>query len=436
MTISKRAVLQLAALLSVLMLVAAACGNGGDDDNATDSDNGTTEPRGGDGTLKIGALLPETGDLAILGEPMFKAVELAVSQINEAGGVLDGDVELITADDGGRANDDLAVTNAERLVTTENVDAIVGAAGSSTTQAVLETITGAGVVECSPSNTGSDLSLEDSDDNGGYYFRTAPPDELQAPALADVITGDGHESVSIIALNDTYGQGFTRDLKAALDDIGAEVRAEVAYDPQGQTYDADVDQLVEAGADAVVLIAFPDTGGRVLTTMIEKGVGPTDVAIYVTDGLQTNSLYEQVDADDPSVTEGIRGTAPAAAPASGAPHFADDFAEFAPGVDTIFSAHSYDCVMVIALAALVAGSDDPADIRDEMVGVTKDGTKCTTFAECKALVDAGDEDIDYDGASGPLEFVDIGQPAAGTYDVYTFGADGTYATEEDQVTIG
>ncbi len=419
------------------MLVAAACGNGDDDDDAapTDTGTGTAEPRGGDGTLQLGALLPETGDLAALGEPMFKAVELAVTQINEAGGVLGNDVELFPADDGGRANDDLAIQNAQELVTNDGVDAIVGAAGSSTSQAVLDTVTGAGVVQCSPSNTGTDLSLEDSEDNGGFYFRTAPPDKLQAPALADVITGDAHESVGIIALNDTYGQGFTRDLEAALEDAGATVAVKVAYDPQGQSYDADVSQLVDADPDAIALVAFPDTGGRVLTTMIEQGVGPADKPIYVTDGLQTNTLYENIDADDPSVTEGIKGTAPAAAPAGGAAHFPTDFEEFAPGVDTIFSAHSYDCAIVIALAALVADSDDPADIQAEMVGVTKDGEKCTTFADCKALVDDG-EDIDYDGASGPLEFIDIGEPDAGTYDVYEFQADGTYATEETQVNIG
>jgi branched-chain amino acid transport system substrate-binding protein len=431
----KRTLVQLAALLSILMLVAAACGNGDDDDGATGTGNGTGTGGGGDGTLTLGYLLPQTGDLAILGEPMISGVELAVDQINAAGGVLDGDVELVGKDDGGRSNDDLAVQNAQELVTQESVDGIVGAAGSSTSQAVLETITGAGIPMCSPSNTGSDLSLEDSEDNGGFYFRTAPPDSLQAPALADVITGDAHDNVAIIALNDTYGQGFTRDLSTALEDAGATVAVQVAYDPQGQSYDADVQQIVDADPDAVAVIAFPDTGGRVLQAMIEQGVGPDDVQIYVTDGLQTNSLYEQVDPADPSVTEGIRGTAPAAAPEGGAEHFPADFEAFAPGVDTIFSAHTYDCTIVFALAALVAGSDDPADIQAEMIGVTKDGTKCTTFAECSQLVEDGD-DIDYDGASGPLEFIDIGEPAAGTYDVYTFGADGTYATEETQITIG
>ena len=76
-------------------------------------------------------------------------------------------------------------------------------------------------------------------------------------------------------------------------------------------------------------------------------------------------------------------------------------------------------MIITALAAEQAGSDDPAAIAGEINGITKDGTKCTTFAQCKELIGAG-EDIDYDGVGGPYEFIDAGEPAAGSYRIATY----------------
>jgi branched-chain amino acid transport system substrate-binding protein len=82
---------------------------------------------------------------------------------------------------------------------------------------------------------------------------------------------------------------------------------------------------------------------------------------------------------------------------------------------------------VIALAAEQAGSTDPTAIRDAMIDVTGGGTKCTTFEECKGLLEGGD-DIDYDGVSGPLDFVDAGEPSVGSYDVFGWDAEGVLST--------
>lgn len=433
--------LRLLALLTTLVIVAAACGD--DDEEAEDEEAPTEETEGPeaapadrgnvDGVLKIGSLLPETGDLSALGPPMIKAVEMAIRDINAAGGVVAstgggeaGDVVHVQEDDGTDA--DVAAEAVDKLLTAEKVDVIVGAAASSVTTAVVDKISGAQVPECSPSNTGAALTAESSTDvEKDYYFRTPPPDNLQGPALADVIAGDGHETVAIVNLNDEYGKGFAKFLKPALEEAGVEIAAEVAYDPKGTNYDADAKKVADASPDAVALIAFPDTGSKFLTAMIEAGVGPKDVQIYVTDGLQSTDLAGKVDPDDEAVIEGVKGTAPSAAPKEGAAFFADAFAEFAPDVDTIFSAHAYDCTVLFALAAHAAGSDAGPDIQKQMVGLTKDGETCSTFADCKELLDAG-EDIDYDGAAGKLDFSDAGEPSAGEYDVYVFGADGTFKT--------
>ncbi len=76
----------------------------------------------------------------------------------------------------------------------------------------------------------------------------------------------------------------------------------------------------------------------------------------------------------------------------------------------------------MALAAAIAGTDDPADIAAQINGVTRDGEECTTFADCKALIDAG-TDIDYDGPSGPQKFGPEGEPTEASFAILTYDAD-------------
>jgi ABC-type branched-subunit amino acid transport system substrate-binding protein len=430
--------LRRSAAVLAISLFAAACGGGSEpaDTETTPSDTETTatetEPDDEettaaagasiDGTLKIGTILPQTGDLAVLGPAMTEAVQLAVEQINEAGGVLGGDVQLAIGDSG--TNEDVANDTADRMIQSERVDAIIGAASSRISLSIIDKITGAGVVQCSPSNTGSSLTTYE-DDVPGFYFRTAPPDNLQGPALADVIVGDGNGTVAVIALNDEYGQGFADFLKQGLEEAGAEVVADVAYDPAGQDFSADVQEVIDSGAEAVAVISFPDTGVKILTGLLEGGYDPSQ--LYTADGMQGDAVITDVDPQDNTVLNGMKGTAPSS---QGSEAFTAAFDEFkSPDTPQIFSAHAYDCVIVIALAAAIAGTDDPAAIAAEMVGVTRDGEKCSDFASCIELVNAG-TDIDYDGASGPGEWAPEGEPAAGTYEVWEFrdGAVNTLST--------
>jgi branched-chain amino acid transport system substrate-binding protein len=428
-----------------LVLFLGACGSDSDDSSGTDDATTTTAApasgengglKEGDGELVIGAILPQSGNLAQLGPPMIEGARMAIEDINAAGGINGKDVKFIVKDDGGGADDDLALTSVNELINNEGVDAIVGAAASGTTKSVIDRITSAGIVECSPSNTGSDLTTWD---DAGLYFRTPPPDNLQAQALAKAISDDGKQNVAIVAQNTDYGTGFVEFLDPALTDSGAEIVANITYDEAGTAFDADVEEVLAAEPDAVALIGYPEDGGKVLAEMIKQGVDFAETTVYVTDGMQSNELYKAVDESDPAVTEGIRGTAASAAPENGAAWFPEAFAAFAPDVESpIYSAQSYDCVMAIALAAQKTESDAPFDIANEIINITTgesdDATVCNTAEDCLAALEAG-EDVNYDGASGALDFSDAGEPSAGSYDVYTFGADGTYTTDE-QVVVG
>lgn len=431
-----------AAALAALALITTACG--GDEPAADDTETETAaeSPTGTEtdvevidrdnvnDTLAMGTLVPQTGDLAALGPPQQLAYELAVQQINEAGGVLGTDVQLIDGDSGTR--EDVASSQVDQHLR-ENVDAILGAASSRISLSVIDKITGNEVVQCSPSNTSSTFTdYEDSDP--GYYFRTAPPDKFQGPALAQLVQQDGFSEVGVVALNDAYGQGFAEQFTTAFEDAGGTVSVDVPYDPGGTEFSADVQQLADADPPAVVLISFPDTGAQILSEMIGQGLGPADIGIYTADGMQTSDIGDSVNPDNPSVMEGLKGTAPTS---QGSQAFTDAFQEFTPeGTQTIFSAHAYDCANVIALAAEVAGTDDPREFRNEMVGVTTEGEKCDDFPSCKEILDEGG-DIDYDGATG-ANFVEVGEPGGGVYDFWELVFDDGEAAIEtiDSATIG
>jgi ABC-type branched-subunit amino acid transport system substrate-binding protein len=246
--------------------------------------------RAGDGELKIGTILPQTGSLAFLGPPEFAGFDLALADVNAAGGVLGKDVVGIKGDSGDTTTDTASKTVDAQL--SQNVDAIIGAASSGVSLTVIDKITAAGVVQFSPANTSKRLSTYD---DKGLYFRAAPSDILQGAVLADVIASDGASKVAIIARNDAYGTGLAEDLAKSLKAAGLEVVIEKIYDEKATAFDAEVDAIKAAGPDAIAIIGFDETS-KILATMVEKGVGPKNVKVYGCDGNMGNALGENFTA--------------------------------------------------------------------------------------------------------------------------------------------
>lgn len=246
--------------------------------------------REGDGVFRIGTLLPQTGSLAFLGPPEFAGAELAVNEINENGGVLGADVELIIGDSGDTTTD-TANTTTDRLLA-ENVDLIVGAASSSVTLTVIDKITAAGVVMFSPANTSPALS--DYPDKG-LYFRTAPPDVYQGDVLGQFVVADGNQTVAIIALNDAYGNGLAEQAAATITESGGEIVVDLRYDPAATSFDSELDEIAAADPDAIIVIGFNESS-KVLRGMVERGIGPRDKAVYGVDGNIGNALGADFDA--------------------------------------------------------------------------------------------------------------------------------------------
>jgi branched-chain amino acid transport system substrate-binding protein len=428
--------LRVLAVPFALALVASACGDD-DADVATDetveettddtTDDTTEETTDdteapedeaasaeSDGVLTVGTILPVTGDLAFLGPAEVEGAELAVEDINAAGGVLDADVVLEQGDSGDTTTD-IANTEVDRLLAL-NADVIVGAASSAVSKTVIDKITGAGVIQFSPANTSPDFT--DYADNG-LYFRTAPSDLLQGRVLADQVLAQGNETASVLFRQESYGQGLADSFQENFEGSGGTIDEFIPYAIDVESFDAEVDTLAAAGSDAIIVIGFAESA-TILTTMHERGIGPTsETNVWGVDG-NTGVAGEMADA---TILEGMRFTTPSV-DLSTITDFIDRLVErIGPDEETAYGAETYDAIVITALAAELAGTDDPSAISAEINGVTKDGEQCTTFEACKEIIAAGG-DPDYDGLGGPYEFVDAGEPNAASFQVQTFGAEG------------
>ncbi|MGY1814127.1 ABC transporter substrate-binding protein [Blastococcus sp. SYSU D00820] len=245
----------------------------GEEENAASDEGPAPAPFGtGTGPFVVGTLLPLTGSLAYLGPPEVAGVQLAVNDINAAGGVLGQPIPAVVGTDSGEAaNTAVAVASTQTLLS-QNVSVIIGAASSDVSKAVVDTITAAGVVMFSPANTSDAFTTYE---DRGLYFRTAPPDLFQGQVLADVINQDGNTSVGLLVQNSEYGTGLAGQVIENLQASGLSEDAilRVDYDPTASDYSDVVGQMVDFNPDAIVVIGF-DESGKIIAAMNEQGIGP------------------------------------------------------------------------------------------------------------------------------------------------------------------
>jgi ABC-type branched-subunit amino acid transport system substrate-binding protein len=421
---------QTAAAGAAALLVVSACGGGGDETaqpakETTQSESPseaaspagqvcpTPPPQKGDGQLILGSLLPLTGDLAFLGPPEVAGVQLAVDEMNKAGGVLGKDVELRQADSGD-GSPDIAPSETDKLLNA-NVDAVIGAASSSVSLSVLDKITSAGVVQMSPANTST--AFDNCNDNG-YYFRTSPSDVLQGAVMANLVSQDGHDTVSIMARQEAYGEALANQVEQVFTQQGGTVADKVFYTPEATNWSSEVQQIAAGDPEAIVLIAFEETTS-IIPELIRNNIGPQDKQIYFVDGNTADYSGEF----PKGTLEGVRATFPGAELTGG---FRQRLLSVNPKLtEFTYGPESYDATILLGLAAIAGGDDSGATIASNLLDVSEEGTPCRGFEECAQMLEQ-DEDIDYEGVSGPIDFNGTGSPSAATIGIFEYMASNNY----------
>jgi branched-chain amino acid transport system substrate-binding protein len=409
------------AVLAASALVLTACGGGGDDDEtpAGGDDEQTSEAAGGTGeagerdlTLKVGTVLPQTGNLAFLGPPEEAGVMLAAKEINDAD--LGITVEVTYGDSGDTDNKAYATTVPQLL--NGGVNVIVGAASSGVSKLFIDEVTAAGVLMISPANTSPDFTTWDDQ---GLYWRTAPSDLLQGEVLGNLVAGDGFQSVGILYINDAYGTGLEKAFTETYEAAGGEVVESQSYNTGDTTFDAQISAITAADPDAILLITF-DEAKTILPAM--SAAGADTGSMYFVDG---NIADYSKDLPDVKL-EGSKGTQPG-------PALADDFLERLQAVwteagndeltDLNYAGESYDAV-VLALAANSTEGADIAAKMQEVSGGAGSGEKATDVAAAgQIIVDGGV--VDWDGPSGPITFDENGDPTEATIGIFQYLEDNT-----------
>lgn len=379
----------------------------------------------GDG-LKLGTLLPITGDLAQYGTPMQETADLLVKTVNACDGVLGQPVTLVSAD---TQTDPAQGTQAmTKLVEADQVVGVVGAASSASSSAAIPIAVRGQVVQISPAST-SPVFTERAEKGEfkGFWARTAPPDTFQSQALAQLATQKGFKSVAILAINNDYGNGLVAAFIPAFKALGGAVVNEARptfYDPNTSTFDTEVNQVFKGQPDAVLLVSYPETGSLILKSAQELGFLDGKTALITTDGMKEANIADLVGQNSQGeyIVSGMLGTAPSAGgPALEA--FQQQYQDAFKREPSVFDPNTWDATALLVLAAEAAKDTTGTGIRDQLqVVANAPGEEVTDVCQGLALLREG-KTINYQGASGTVDLNPQGD-VTGSYDVWTINEQG------------
>jgi len=365
----------------------------------------------GHGAIKLGVSLGFTGPLESLAPAMAGGAELAMGEVNAAGGILDGKMFEAVQGDSTCIDASAATSVAERLVTSDGVAGIVGAMCSGATGAILANVAVPnGIVMVSPSATSPGLTT--AEDNG-LFFRTAPSDARQGVIISEILAENGITNVAVSYTNNDYGKGLADAFESAFEAAGGTVTINAAHEDNKADYSAEVGALAAAGGEVLVVAGYVDSGGSgIVRAALDTGAFDT---FYFPDGM----VSEQLGLNFPGEIDGSFGANPGT-DSNGAQLYQD--MATAGGFDgtSPFSAESYDAAALIMLAMQAAGSADPAEYKDTLMDVANAPGEVILPGELakaiQILKDGGD--VDYSGASA-VELIGPGE-AGGNYRQITF----------------
>jgi branched-chain amino acid transport system substrate-binding protein len=394
-----------------LMVALAACGGGGGGGNGP----GPTQLN-----LVIGNSLPLSGTSRALGQSGRKASELALTRIEQAVASQHAEhrVQVVNADQG--SDPDSAAASAKQLVDGNGASCLTG---PWTSEAVAQTANQVAVpskvLEISPVAAGADVAeLNDHD----LVDSTALPVSVEGEALATAIERDlgaaAGNIVNVATGPGTDSNAIAQDFTETWQDHDGTVGRQIVLP-------ADPSLLTSNGPSAVLLADDP-VGFAELAPSLSPNQGWNAATAWGSDQLASPGLPQEIGAD---AVEGMRVLAPGApsgAPATSAFDGAFESASPRTVKPAPYAAQQFDATILCYLAAVAAGSTDGQKMADELIDITAPGGTEYSWLQLpeaiKALEDG--EDIDYTGASGPLNMDVHGNPTNGVFDVYRYSSGG------------
>lgn len=416
--------------------LAAACQNNTSNNEGANSASpaSSNAPAPSTKGLKIGSLLPSTGDLAAIGQQMVGAVPTLVETVNACNGVNGEPVTLIAQDD--QTDPRAGAAAMTKLAEVDGVAGVVGSFASSVSSAAVPIAVRNKVMLISPGSTSPTFTERaKKGDFNGYWARTAPPDTYQAQALAKLASDKGFKRVSTVVINNDYGVGFEKAFVQAFKKLGGTVVNEASptrYDPKATTFETESAAAFGGKPDAVVAVLYEETGSLLLKSAYQQGVSQ-GVQVMLTDGVKSAGFPTKVGktSDGKFIVTGALGTVPGAdgKALEALNQLWQSKKNQAPGE---YVPQSWDASALLVLAAQAAKANTGVGIQSKIREVANaPGTEVADVCEGLKLLREG-KDINYQGASGNVD-IDPNGDVVGVYDVWTVTDDGKL-TAIDKVT--
>jgi branched-chain amino acid transport system substrate-binding protein len=329
------------------------------------------------GPIKIGFVAPLTGDVASIGQNMKMAAELAVAEVNSAGGI-NGRMVAIIAEDG-KCDGKEAVTAVTKLINLDKVPVIVGGACSSETVAPAPIAEKAKVVMLSPLSSSPAITTA-----GDYIFRDYPSDAFQGVRAAEFAVNTlKAKNIAVLSCVDDYCQGVQQVFKDKAVSLGATIIVDDKYEKTANDLKTQLTKIKSANPDLVYFVGYTD--GAVIGLKQAKEIGLNtkflggdawnDPKIVVGAGLSAEGIMYLI----PTVVK--NSTFDTAMTKSGSKEI------------TIGSREAYDAVKILAQVIAKVGTDS-SKIKDALYKVQN-----------------------YQGVSGSISFDKNGDISSSSYDV-------------------
>ena len=376
-----------------MMLSLAACGSSS---VATTADDAADT----DGKIVIGVISPNTGALAAYGNGIVTGADLAVEQINAAGGILGHEVELIKTDD---QSDPTECLNAFNSLVAQGVGLIVGSATSGCTSAITDAANEEEICLLAPTATADSITTEDD-----FIFRACYADSFQGAIAAAYAKQIGYDKVGVVyCAADVYSKGLYDSFSAACAKYGIEVvDAQSTASLDVQDYTNQFAAMVKAGVDFVYAPFYYDVIGPYVvpqaraagyTGIIMGADGYDTTPDYVVDGADLtafNKVYWTNHYDPSDTSEKVSS-------------FVKAYEAKYGSIPSAFSATGYDCVYMYKAAIEAAGSYESTAVRDAL-------------ADTSAV---------YECVTGTFSLDETGTPVKGAA-IISFESDGSSVTSK------
>ncbi len=349
------------ALAVVLTLVVGLVLAGCQTTKPTGSAATSAAPAASGGTIKIGAIMPMTGDVSVYGVSTSNAIKIAISEINAAGGINGKQVELVLADD--ENTPEKSVDCYKKLTSQDKVDVIIGSVASKCTLAIAPLAQKDGIPLITTASTNEAVTPI-----GDYIFRTCFIDPFQGTVCGKFALENLKKTKAAILFDNgnDYSKGLATEFEKAFTAGGGTITAKEAYTKDDADFSVIISKVKESAPEIIFL---PDYYAKdALITKQVRDAGLTDVIMLGGDGW-----------------DGIVGNAGLEVAGS---YFSNHYDPGATDADVVafvkkytaaygekeipnaLAALGYDAMQIVAKAITAAGSTDKAKVRDAMKAVT------------------------------------------------------------------